>query len=332
MDSEENIVIRKYTENDELLWDEFVLNNSVNGTFLQSRKFLNYHPKDRFIDFSLLFYLKERLVAVCPACMVDDNGKVFVSHQGSTYGGLVLGKELLRLELIVSVLELLQKYLIECDFTKTILKPTMSLLCKEQDESLSYAFNYCGFTEYRELNLYIDYSTYDKDVMVNFSKLKKRQVSKCIKEGLVLRELVAKKEIEEFHRVLKENLKKFDKDPVHSVDELIDLKQRFPEIINFYGAYLNDSLLSCTMVFDFPSVKCAHTQYLAAQNVEGNLSPMSFIYYSMAKLYQERGYKYLSWGIATEHYGEGINWGLMRNKEEYGSFHGINRIYEKELK
>lgn len=332
MTDEENIVIKRYTEKDELLWDDFVFNKSINGTFLQSRNFLNYHPKDRFFDYSLLFYLKGKVVAVCPACMIDKCGKTFVSHQGSTYGGLVLGKEVLRLEIIVSLIELLQRYLIDNGFNRIIMKPTMSLLCKEQDEALLYALSFCGFTEYKELNLYIDYSVYNKDIITNLSKLKKRQINRCVKEGLVLRKIAEKRELEDFYEVLKDNLKKFNKEPVHSVDELLDLRQRFPDTIKFYGAYLNDELLSCTMVFEFPDSKCAHTQYLAAKNVEGNLSPMSFIYYSMVDLYRECGYKYLSWGIATEHYGEGINWGLMRNKEEYGSLHIMNRIYEKELK
>ena len=33
--------IKEYEER----WDEFVLKKAVNGTFLQTREFLNYHPK-----------------------------------------------------------------------------------------------------------------------------------------------------------------------------------------------------------------------------------------------------------------------------------------------
>lgn len=27
-------------------WDRFVMKGSMNGTFLQTRRFLNYHPRD----------------------------------------------------------------------------------------------------------------------------------------------------------------------------------------------------------------------------------------------------------------------------------------------
>ena len=33
-------------------FDHFVEKESVNGTFLQTRRFLNYHPADRFVDAS----------------------------------------------------------------------------------------------------------------------------------------------------------------------------------------------------------------------------------------------------------------------------------------
>jgi len=330
MESSLDIDIEQYTHDNEGDWETFTFNQSVNGTFLQSRRFLNYHPKDRFKDHSLMIFVKDNLVAVVPACEMDNDGiKTFVSHMGSTYGGLVISKAALRLEVICSIVNALDEYLQKQGFKKSVIKPTMSILCAEKDESLLFALSQCGYTEFRELNLYIDYSNYDKDIFNNFSKLKRRQVNKCINSGLQLRELTEACEIEDFHTVLSENLMKFNKKPVHTVNELVDLKMRFPESILFYGAYMDEKLLSGTMVFEFPSVKCAHTQYLAAKNMESNISPMSFIYYSMAKLYAEKNYRYLSWGIATEHNGQGVNWGLMRNKEEFGSLHCINYIYEK---
>lgn len=35
----------RYNEQDEEIWDDFVMEKSVNGTFLQTRRFLNYHSK-----------------------------------------------------------------------------------------------------------------------------------------------------------------------------------------------------------------------------------------------------------------------------------------------
>ena len=45
--------VRPYTPADEAEWDRFVMHESGNGTFLQTRNFLNYHPAGRFTDASL---------------------------------------------------------------------------------------------------------------------------------------------------------------------------------------------------------------------------------------------------------------------------------------
>lgn len=37
--------VRPYTPADEAEWDRFVMHESGNGTFLQTRNFLNYHPR-----------------------------------------------------------------------------------------------------------------------------------------------------------------------------------------------------------------------------------------------------------------------------------------------
>ena len=44
----------KYEDSLEEQWDKFIAEKSINGTFLQSRRFFNYHPAGRFKDVSLV--------------------------------------------------------------------------------------------------------------------------------------------------------------------------------------------------------------------------------------------------------------------------------------
>ena len=78
--------IVRYTPGHIAEWNQFV-EASKNGTFLFDRRYMDYHA-DRFNDFSLMFYLGSRLLAVLPAHVVGDT---LCSHNGLTYGGL-LGK------------------------------------------------------------------------------------------------------------------------------------------------------------------------------------------------------------------------------------------------
>ena len=62
----------------------------MNGTFLQTARFLNYHPEGRFHDASFFAEKSGIVVAVVPGCSIDGR---FVSHQGSTFGGPVISKD-----------------------------------------------------------------------------------------------------------------------------------------------------------------------------------------------------------------------------------------------
>ena len=77
--------VKKYTENDFKTWNDFIA-QAKNATFLFHRDFMEYH-KDRFEDYSLMIFEGEKLVAVLPA---NKSGEIVYSHQGLTYGGLVL--------------------------------------------------------------------------------------------------------------------------------------------------------------------------------------------------------------------------------------------------
>lgn len=83
--------VRPYTPADEAEWDRFVMHESGNGTFLQTRNFLNYHPAGRFTDASLMVYNEHGgLGAVVPAALrLDGATRIFRSHPGSTFGGPV---------------------------------------------------------------------------------------------------------------------------------------------------------------------------------------------------------------------------------------------------
>lgn len=326
------IIIKQFRKEYEDTWDQFVEKQSINGTFLQERRFLNYHEEGKFEDCSLMFYENDNLVAVCPACIIREEGKrQFYSHLGSSYGGIIVEKGLLRVDKMRCLYETFEEYLKEQGFQKCTLKMSMDLLCVYPQDLIKFILTYYEYRETKELNIYIDFEKYKNDILSNFSKMKKRNIRKCLQLEMQLKELNSKKEIEEFYTILSENLKKYSIKPVHNVIEMLDLKNRLGDNIAFYGVYYGNTLLAGTMVFIFKKTKCVHTQYLAADPEYAKLNAMAFVYYKMIEIYKKRAFRYLSWGITTEHGGKNINWNLANNKEEFGSLHGVNSIFEKEL-
>ena len=86
------ITLRKYTQSDEKVWDEFVFSSS-NGTIFQLRAFLSYHIDRQFKDHSLIFENRGNIITVFPAAKITENNKtILYSHPGASFGGFVFLK------------------------------------------------------------------------------------------------------------------------------------------------------------------------------------------------------------------------------------------------
>ena len=85
-----NIKVKKYLPEYKLKWDNFI-DSSKNATFLFKRDFIEYH-KLRFVDYSLMIFEDDELLAVLPANL--ENEFTVISHAGLTYGGLVINGDI----------------------------------------------------------------------------------------------------------------------------------------------------------------------------------------------------------------------------------------------
>lgn len=82
--------VLKYKFEKKQEWDSFVT-NAKNSHFMFYRDYMEYHS-DRFEDSSLMFYDdKNKLLAIFPA---NIKGNVLYSHQGLTFGGFIIDKDM----------------------------------------------------------------------------------------------------------------------------------------------------------------------------------------------------------------------------------------------
>lgn len=65
--------------------------------------------------------------------------------------------------------------------------------------------------------------------------MKKWNIKKCYSTGFGLGKLTDENEIESFHSVLVANLTKYNRKPMHTVNELYDLKRRWNEDLFYWG-------------------------------------------------------------------------------------------------
>lgn len=326
--------VQQFNLEHEETWDEFVMEHSMNGTFLQTRNFLNYHQEGKFEDISLEIYKKKKLVAVCPACRVVQEGEnIFYSHKGSTFGGIVYAKAVDNARDMIALLSVFEEYLAQGEISKIVLKQTPDIFSAERSELLEYLLWKNEYSSYAELNTYIDLECEKDEVWNKLDKNKKRNIRKCEKQNLWFRRLESNTELENFYRLLKINLKKNGAEPIHSLKDILEFhNSRLTNDTRFYGVGMGDELLAADMMFVFKQAKVMHSQNPSYDPfVERNFSPVTYLYYKLIEEAQREGFHKLTWGISTENCGRYLNMGLIRNKESYGSKHFVNKTYYKEF-
>ena len=323
--------VRKYTDEDEQTWDAFVNKSSVNGTFLQTRNFLNYHQEGKFNDHSLIIYSEKSvndIHAVVPACVIDDGTISLVSHPGSTFGGFIIHRDRYQVQAVIDIVGVFKQYVTEYEFKSVILKITSDLFSAQKSDLLQYALFHSGYSQYVELSAYIDLAAYENEISANYNSLKRRQLKKSMNFNLAFRQLTNNDEISEFYDLLSTNLLKFDTKPVHTLEELYDfVYHRLIDIVRFYGVYYENNLVAGCMCFIFDQTKTIHTQYLCSQQAGLDFVPMPFMYQELVKHVRELGFRFLSLGISTENKGVNLNMGLAQSKESIGCSFTLNRTF-----
>ncbi|MDY2657665.1 MAG: GNAT family N-acetyltransferase [Candidatus Limiplasma sp.] len=313
-------------------WDRFVMEGSMNGTFLQTRRFLSYHPQGRFEDVSLMVLDGQELVAVCPAAAQTVNGvRMLRSHPGSTFGGLVVSSALLRAPRLVTLMEQLDMYWRGQGFGASELKLTSDLFSTQPTDVLQYVLYHAGYTDELEIAAYVPIAgRTHEELVAAYSFNKRYDLKKCVKTGLSDRPLHTQEELAAFYDLLCENLKKFDATPVHTLAELVDFHDvRLSDEVRFLGVFTPEGkMVAGACLFWFCQARVLHTQYLATAPLKGCV-PSTYLYDSVIRAGMSLGAKCVSFGTSTHDRGRVLNTGLIQNKEGYGSLHSLNRIYTK---
>jgi hypothetical protein len=309
-------LVRQYQTTDFEVWNAFI-SVAKNATFLFHRNFMEYH-KDRFEDYSLMVFDENKLVAVLPANRVEDT--VF-SHQGLTYGGLVLGEKA-KLSTSIAIFKSILKFLNENDVQKLIVK----MIPKFYNSSFSDELEYCFFLTNSKIIGAGSLLTTDLTKPYFISKTRKESIRRGIKNKLVIKE---ETEFDLFwNEILIPNLnKKFDVNPVHSAAEIIKLHKDFPEYIRHFNVYHNNKIVAGTTVF--VTQNCAHPQYISGNSDKNELGSLDYLYHHLiSSVFKDKNF--FDFGPSNEESGRKINEGLLFWKESFGAKTVIQPYHEVE--
>lgn len=305
----------KYTSEYFTLWNNFVA-HAKNATFLFQRDFMEYHS-DRFEDFSLLvFDEKNKLRAVLPANLYQN--EVF-SHQGLTYGGIVIDASL-KLESFVSIYAELLHFLAHQHIEKLTFKLLPSVYFKQPSEELNYAL----FLSAAELIRRDTLAVIDLKHPIQIDSNRLEGVKRAEKTGVVI-----KKEADFsafWNLVLLPNLKqKHQAKPVHTLEEIQYLSEKFPNHIYQYNAYLNEEIIAGTTLFI--DKKTVHVQYISAIGDKNQHGALDYLFHHLITK-EFANFSYFDFGISNENQGKNVNKGLQYWKETFGARTVIQDFYQ----
>ncbi len=310
------LTVKFYNPQEKTVWDHLVTHSS-GGTFLFLRDYMEYHAS-RFTDYSLLFYRKDRPIAVFPA---NRQGDTVISHGGLTYGGIITTPEV-STSLILDIFDALTDFLRQAGCRHLIYKCVPYIYQRYPHAGDLYAL-YRADAERIACNLS---ATIEPARRPPFAELRRRGMKKALHAGVAINE---SDNFAPFWEILAHNLQeKFHTSPVHTLDEITLLQNRFPEKIKLYTATLNGSTVAGTIIYDTGEV--AHAQYICASPEGKQIGALDLLFIQLIEK-NYASHHYFDFGISTEENGNYLNTGLMSQKEGFGARGTIYEIYRVEL-
>lgn len=280
---------------------------------------MDYH-NERFEDASLMVYHEGKVVALFPANRVTD---VVYSHQGLTYGGLLLD-DAIKLSSVITIFKDILEYYKSLGIAIIELKLIPSIYHVVPSDELEYVcFKLKAELVRRDILSVVNPNR------LNLSRDRKHGVKRGQKNQLVVKET---DDFESFwNTILIPNLKKkHNTTPVHALHEIEMLYERFPSHIRQFNVYIKDRIVGGTTIFE--SQRVAHSQYISASDDKNTLGTLDFLHhYLLTEVFHDK--PYFDFGISNEDQGQHINEGLLYWKEGFGArsiAHNFYRIQTKD--
>ena len=306
--------LHRYINQNESRWDQFVSSGN-NGTLFHLRKFLNYHPKDRFQDHSILIEKKQNLFSVLPAAeLIVDGKRILVSHPGSTVGSFVV-PENLSIADAMSMSEALVTYVKENKFSGIRITLPPTLYQRRLSNYMDFSFFKQGFTySKRDVTsiLFLEDSL-DKN-LTKFKSSHLRAVRNAQEKGV---KVCQSNDFDSFYHILEQNLNiRHGVSPTHTLAELKNIHALFPDRVNLFAAFVKDVMVAGVVNF-VVNDHVVLAFYISHDEAYQEFRAVNLLFYSIFDWAIQQGFRIYDFGTFTVN--EEPNMGLGRFKENFGA-------------
>lgn len=297
-------------------WDNFI-ELSKNGSFHLKRDFVEYHSS-RFTDYSLMLFEDNILKAVIPANL---HNSVLYSHQGLTYGGILVDAKIYLTEYI-EIVTAFFSFLKNSRIEKFIIKEIPWTYTSVFNDDFNFMMNIIQakvsrFDVLPHINLLAP---------VEYQTRRKRSIAKAQKLNFEVKESV---NFTGYWTLVTEMLKGYDATPVHSLEEITYLKKMFSANIRLFEINENTELIAGVLVFETELV--ARAQYIASSARGKETGALDLVFDNLiTNVFKHK--KYFEFGTTTLNGGTKLNYGLSDQKEGFGARSVVQHTYEIDVK
>ena len=304
------------------VWDAFVL-GSMNGTVFHTQQFLAYHNEGKFHFDHLLFYKEKRLVAVL-AGGLKENGKIYDSPLGASYGSFVT--EDISADTALAIVAAFEKH-IEANGVKEVYLTSAPVIYQPiLTQNLDFALLYKGFAYQRH---YISHAIELRVGEIPFNRFQPkarnyiRRITRDHPEINI--EEVAKENmfrgLQEFYPILLENKAKFNAKPTHTLEELLQLHKLLPDLLKLFLVRVNNEPIAGSLLF-IANPRVAIIFYHMLRYNFDEYRPIYLLMDKVTRWAQDNNFSFVDIGVSQDTHDENPMTpalSLIRFKEKFDS-------------
>jgi len=302
---------------------------SANGTLFHSPTFLSYHPEEKFKSQGgrichLAFRKKSSIIAFMPGMVFQtEQGAVFKSPYGGSYGSFIYDQ--LSFAEARETIELFLAFLSENGVKQARLVPAPP--CYSRNTFLDY-YQYLllasGFRIEKAEILLVCSLCSDKEYPLNILEKNARKFyNQALLKGLKA-ELT--EDLSAFYRILVQNRARHNVFTTHTYEELVRIRELFPDRILTWIVYLDSQAIAGALFF-LCNTQTANCFYLCHDDQYSAYRGTNLVMVEALKWLGGQGYKWMDFGPSSFGYEPHLD--LIRFKESFGTFGAIRYYYLK---